>query len=145
VKGFLIGCSVLLVLGIAAIFVLVSKGTELVTKGRQMREQGAAFGRYVSESECLAEAVTRYRKTTGIVNGMTQAIWLGGCLEPSTKETDFCVGVPPMNDREQSISWRLSRCAAEGFNGDSACANIFEAVEGYCTSAERQKKMARAR
>jgi hypothetical protein len=146
-KGFLIGCSVLLVLGIAAVIALVlfvkSKSTEFITRGQQMREQGAAFGRYVTESECLTEAMTRYRPKRGMVNGITQGVWLDGCLEPSTLEQHFCTAVPPQTQMTATVKWRVDRCKELGFPGDSTCPNILAAVQNYCESPERRQKMNR--
>ena len=148
-KGFLIGCSILFVIGVIVIgamaLFLKSKGTELVTKGRQVSEQGQAFGRYVTESECLTESLTRYRSETGMINAVKQSVWLRGCLEPSTAEPDFCAGVPPRDELNASASWLVERCRQYGFSGDANCPNILQAMQGYCEESSRQGKLSRAK
>src|SRR5215210_955735 len=127
-KGFLIGCSVLLVLGIAAIGAFVwfakTKGEAWVKKADEVRKDAQTFGQSVPESRCLTEAAARYKKDPGIVSGIEQRVWLGGCLEPSTFEPAFCEGVPPEGEITKSATWRVDRCNELGLKGDSTCPNI---------------------
>lgn len=145
VKGVVIGCSVLLVLGAAAAvaigWLLKSKSRDFVAKGKAMRSEGAQFGRDLSESQCLAEAMARYRKSTGMVSGIRQAVWLGACLETSAIDTGFCANVPPEDELVRTVAWRVARCADLGFSGDSTCPNILAEVQRYCGGAVRKKKI----
>jgi len=143
VKGVLIGCSVLVVLGVAAIvaigwFVKTRSG-DLVAKGKVIHSEGATFGRGTSESQCVATAMDRYRNDRGVVGGIKQRVWLSGCLETSTVETNFCDGVPAQDAIAGTVAWRVARCSDLGFAGDSTCPNILAEVQTYCGGARKKK------
>ena len=146
-KGFLIGCSILLVLGVVAVVAVVwfakTKGTELMTRAEQARDQGLAFGKYTTESECQAEALKRYSGDRGIMSGVKHGVWLTGCLEASTLEPDFCKDVPAQTDIQAAAIWRTERCKAAGITGDASCPNVLAPVQEYCESSVRRQKMSR--
>ena len=89
-KGFLIGCSVLLVLGIVGVAGFVwfakTKGEAIVKNAEQRQKDGKAFGKNVPESACATEAMTRYKKSPGILAGIEQHLWLAACLDTSAFE-----------------------------------------------------------
>lgn len=144
VKGFVIGCSILLIIGVAAVVAIIwfmrSKSEDWVAKGNEVRAAAAQFGKNVPEPRCVEEAMSRYRLKTGIVGGIEQRVWLGGCLEASAFDSGFCEGVPPDSEIVRSATWRAARCANLGFSGDSTCPNILAEVQTYCQGPARRKK-----
>src|SRR6185369_5697260 len=99
VKGILIGCSVLTVIAIACILsvgvFVKSKGTDWIARGKEARAEGEAFGRGVSESVCVSEAMARYGRDRGMISGVKHRLWLSGCLQTSRLDPEFCTSVPP--------------------------------------------------
>jgi len=144
VKGLLIGCSVLLVLAIVLVvavgFFVKSKSSDLIARGKEMRTEGETFGRGVSESMCVSEAMRRYSADRGMISGVKQRLWLAGCLETSTFEPSFCASIPPQSELMRSAEWRVKQCATFGMSGDSTCPNVLAEVPTYCGGAGRQKK-----
>ena len=96
----------------------------------------------VSESMCVAEAMTRYSRDRGMISGIKQRLWLAGCLETSKLDPEFCASVPPDSEIMRSASWRTSQCSTFGLGGDSTCPNILAEVQTYCAGTERRKKQA---
>lgn len=146
-KVFLIGCGVIIVLGIVAAAVigwyLKSHSAQWVAQGRAVRAEGAAFGRNTTESQCLSEAMSRYRANRGIVSGIKQRVWLQGCLEASAFEPEFCSAIPAEEQFAATVRWRVARCQDFGLQGDSTCPNIVAEVQRYCVGSERKKKASR--
>jgi hypothetical protein len=144
VKGLLIGCSILLaallILAGVLIWFAASKKDELIASGNKIRAEGTAFGKNVAEPRCVDEALERYRKDKGMVSGIQNAIFLGGCLEASAFDPDFCAGVPSEDEFTRTITWRVEQCRNRGFAGDSTCPNIFSEVQRYCHGPARAKK-----
>lgn len=144
VKGFLIGCPILLILAVVAVVVVIRfldrTTKEYVAKGQDVRAEGKQFGQNVSEPKCVEEAMSRYRRKTGIVGGIEQGVWLGGCLDESAFDSAFCEGVPRQEDLVRSATWRVERCAAFGLPGDSTCPTLLGQMQTYCESEERKEK-----
>jgi hypothetical protein len=147
-KGFLIGCSVLLVLALIAVggitWFMKTKGADLIEQGQAMRTEGTSYGANVAESQCVTQALDRYRRDKGITGGVRATVWLGGCLESSAVEPEFCSGVPLTDEFTRTVSWRLQRCEELGLKGDSTCPNIFSEVQRYCEGSVRKGKVSAA-
>ena len=147
-KGFLIGCSVIVVLGIIAVgaitWFMKTRGKALFEQGQALRAEGKSFGGNVTESQCVTQAMDRYRRGRGITGGVRTTVWLSGCLESSAAEPEFCNGVPLTDEFTRTVSWRLERCEQLGFKGDSTCPNIFAEVQRYCEGSKRKEKVSAA-
>ena len=144
VKGFLIGCSILLILGIAAVvavMVYINRNAErLMAKGEAVQADATQFGAKVAEPACVAEMSTRYKKSPGFMAAIEQGVWLQGCLQASTFSSGFCDGVPPESEIMQSANWRVERCGEIGLRGDSVCPSLFAEMQKYCYGPERKRK-----
>lgn len=143
-KFFLIGCAVVIVLGIIAVAVVgwyvKSHSGQWMAQGKAVRGEGMSFGRTATEPQCVSEAMTRYRAHTGMVNGISQRLWLDGCLETASVDAEFCAGVPAEDQFTASVTWRVKQCRDFGFQGDSTCPNIVAEVQRYCAGPVRRKK-----
>ena len=143
-KVVLIGCGVIVVVGIVAVALIgwyvKSHGSDWMAQGKAIRAEGATFGRGTTESQCLTEAMSRYRAKRGMMSGIRQRIWLQGCLEASSFEPDFCSGVPAEEQFGATVRWRVSRCQDLGLQGDSTCPNILAEMQRYCAGPARRKK-----
>lgn len=144
VKGILIGCSVLAVIVIACVvsvgFFVKSRSRDWIARGKEVRAEGEAFGRGVSESMCVSESMRRYSRDRGMISGVKQRLWLAGCLETSRLEPAFCASVPPDSEILRTAGWRVNQCSTFGLGGDSTCPNIFAEVQTYCAGTGRKKK-----
>lgn len=143
-KGLLIAVSLFLVLGgiaIVAIGWYVKRvGGDPTTIVLPLQTEGMIFGENVSESQCLSEAVARYRMDSGLHNAIDQAYFLEGCLSTSTLDVDFCTDVPPRTESAMTVEWRATRCAAAGLGDAPRCPNMLENVQVYCEGEVRRKK-----
>ena len=141
-RSLLIGCvAFLLVIALSAFFVARWVKTRGVAKADAMQAEGATFGRKATESACLTEGMARYAKNTGVVGGMAQMLWLGGCLETSKLDADFCDGVPSPAEMGPSVVWRVAKCQELGLGGDARCSNILGQVQTYCAGDMRKTKV----
>ena len=144
VKGVIIGCSVLLVISVAAVtavfWLVSSKKDKLMAQAQAIRSEGNEFGKGVSEPKCVDEGVSRYGNNRGVVGVIRSSVWMGGCLESSAFDSGFCAGVPSDDEIARTVTWRVEQCRGRGFAGDPNCQNIFAEVQRYCYGAVRAKK-----
>ncbi len=148
-KGLLIGCCVLIVVGVAVIagifFYIRSHKDAIVAEVKELHSDGLRFGKDVAEPRCVDEAMSRYRSNAGMFGSVRTSLWLGGCLDTSALDSGFCADVPPENEMIRTGQWRAARCSAHGFAGDASCPNIFSTVQKYCGSPGRARKAAAER
>src|ERR1041384_4782493 len=140
-KGFLIGCSILLVLGIAAIGTgiwYVNKNKDrYIAAAKDVETQAEQFGRTATPPECVTEALRQYRANSSFKGQLRTRIWLGGWLDSTAPDAAFCTNVPAKSEFARTVTWRMSECTRLGFQGDSACGNLLIAVQDHC---EKQMK-----
>ena len=136
VKGLLIGCAaIVLIAG-----VLIAIGVRYVAKNKdklmaqagQVRADAQEFGRNATDSQCVAEGLSKYRVDASFTGQLKTRIWLDGCLEVSRPTPDFCSGVPLKSEFMKTVSWRLEECGKLGFPNDSQCGNLLTAVQDHC-------------
>jgi hypothetical protein len=143
VKGVLIGCAVLFVVGVACIAGVVwwvnANKDQLLAQGKAIESGGATFGKDVAEPRCVDEALSRYLKDSGLTGTIRSSLWLDGCLKTSAFTEGFCDGVPRDNEITRSAIWRNEQCRKRGFAGGQ-CANVLAPVQRYCYSDVRAKK-----
>ncbi len=146
VKGLLIGCFVIVAIGVIVIvaigFYVKQKAPEFIASGQAAQTEGNEYGRSVTESQCVTDALGRHRESPGLTAGITHAIWLEGCLTTSTVEESFCDGVPPEDAMMKSAEWRVRRCTELGFDQNAICREILGQVQGYCAGEVREAKVA---
>lgn len=144
-KFVLIGCAVILVIAIAVAigvgYYVRSHSAEWLEQGKAIRTEGTSFGAKAAEPQCLSEAMARYRSDRGMRSGIKQGVWLGGCLETSSIDPQFCTDVPPEAELLRTAAWRNERCAEFGMKGDTVCPSILQQMQRYCFSPERRKKL----
>ncbi|HSP34595.1 MAG TPA: hypothetical protein VLU46_09800 [Thermoanaerobaculia bacterium] len=145
-KVLLFGCLAVVVIAIVAIVAIgwfvKSKSGAWIEQAQSVRKDGSKFGLTASESRCVDEMMTRYRREPGVMSSVKHTVWLGGCLESSAVEPEFCNGVPPHDEIMRSATWRNSRCVQAGLSRDPTCPNLFSEVQRYCYSETRKKKAA---
>ena len=142
-KGILIGCAVIVVLGVIAIACGVwwvnANKDRLLAQGKTAETEGSTFGKDVAEPRCVDEALSRYMKDSGLTGTIRSSIWLDGCLKTSAFTDGFCDGVPADDEIAKSALWRNAECSKRGFTG-SQCGNMLAPVQKYCYSEVRAKK-----
>src|SRR5687768_16399063 len=139
IKGWFIGCAVLLVLAVIAVlagirYVRQNKG-RLQAQAAEVRAQGREFGRSANESACVAKAMSDYRNDSAIFGEVRVRIWLSGCLESTPRDSGFCASVPPTAEIMRTVKWRLSECSRIGLDADKGCTRILTEVQEHCEKA----------
>jgi hypothetical protein len=147
-KVLIFGCSAVVVIAIVAVVAGVwfvrSKSGEWIAQGKAVRAEGGSFGLHASESQCLSETMTRYRSAPGMMGGVKQSVWLGGCLDASAYDPEFCTGVPPMEEIVRTAEWRNRVCAGFGLSGDPTCPSMLSEMQRYCAGEKRRTKASAA-
>ena len=145
VKGLLVGCLVLVFLGVIVLAALgwyvKQKAPEMLASAQSAESEGVSFGKGVSDSQCVSAALERYQANRGIAATVTQSIWLDGCFQTSTIEEKFCDGVPRESDLMRSATWRVARCEEAGIQQDVSCPNLVGRVQTYCEGNVRRSKL----
>ena len=141
VKGLVIGCVVLVFLAIVAIaagvwYVRENKD-RFMAAGQKVRAEGQEHGKTSTEDGCVTAALARYEDDRSLTGQITARVWLTGCLETAPRDPAFCASVPPKNELTRTITWRLRECKRLGFEDDSACPNILNAVQDHCARPSR--------
>lgn len=136
VKVLLGGCLLLMAVAFVAVFLGVrwfqSNKDDLMAKAQAMRAEGQAFGRSATASACVAKAIENYRGDTSLMREVRTRVWLTGCLETATPESELCTGVPPTSEIMRTVRWRMSECSRLGLDGDRGCTRVLEEVQRYC-------------
>lgn len=100
-------------------------GVEWISDGRK-------FGKTVTDTECIAHGLELDDKCYGFECRIRNSVWLGGCLEASTKTEGTCDGVPPPDSIIESAAWRVSQCNRANRHSQS-CPELFAAVQRFCS------------
>ncbi len=134
------GCGVLAVLaiiGIAVSAIWWNRNREDITAsaGAAARE-GARFGLVRDEAACIQEAQRRAATGATLSDNFAVGAFARSCLEYSRPAPGFCENVPPVTSIGRSVEWQQQRCGT-----DSACRNVSQVVQQYCT-AGRPKRAA---
>ena len=142
VKVLLGGCLVLMVVGFVAVFMGVrwfqSNKDELMAKAKAVRAEGEEYGRSATASACVAKAIETYRADSAVMREVSARLWLSGCLDTATPESELCTGVPPTSEIVRTVTWRMRECSRLGLDGDRGCTRILEEVQRYCEKSARR-------
>jgi hypothetical protein len=55
--------------------------------------------------------------------------------EPILERTDVCSGVPPLEDLQQTVLWRLQQCASLG-REDAFCRTLMGSLQRHCVESK---------
>lgn len=136
VKVLLGGCLVLMAGAFIAVFVAVrwfqSNKDELMAKAQAVRAEGREFGRTATASVCVAKAIEMYRGDSSLLREVRARVWLTGCFDTATPESELCTGVPRTSEIMRTVTWRVAECSRRGLDGDRGCTRVLEEVQRYC-------------
>lgn len=129
----LIGCGVLLLLGIAGI---VATGIwfkrnrgEIEAEAVAAAREGARFGVANDEAACFEEAKQRAGGAMTVAGSFAVGAYMRSCLEFSRQTPAFCDDVPPQTALRRTVEWQAARCG-----DDADCRNVSQVVQQYCTT-----------
>jgi hypothetical protein len=144
VRILLAGCAALFMLGAVGVFFAVryvsSNKNRLLAEGQEVRASGRAFGESHKESECVTQALVRYRRERTMKGAIRTRLWLASCLRNSSPEDGFCRGLPSEFDLVRSSLWPSRECARRGLRNDTGCSLILDEVQVWCYSVTREWK-----
>ncbi len=138
------GCVVLALAISAAVSVWLWRiySPDLIDGAKNANKLGAQEGKELAEAQCLERALQRHRlpENLGIVASLKNNLRLRGCFDASRISAEFCTDVPAAGSIVDAGLWGAKRCAQEGFF-DSYCGNLFQQVDQYCNSKQRENKL----
>jgi hypothetical protein len=137
----LIGCGVLLVLGILAVAAVAfwfnrNRG-DLEAGGRAGAREGARFGLVRDEAACFEEGKRRASSSTTIQASLAVTVFVRTCLEYGKPTAGFCDNVPPITALRRSAAWQQERCS-----GAAGCRNVAQMVQAYCAEGRPKRTAA---
>ena len=134
-------CLVLLVVaGGGACFYYVSKHKqEWLEAGNKVMDEGEKFGAQTDNDGCLAEAVARTKRETGLSAGISHNLFLRACLDASRPSPGFC-DVPKRTEFMKSAQWQQQKCQDAGMAGDTYCRQLFTQVQQFCEDKQSKRK-----
>lgn len=134
----LIGCGVLLLLGIAAV---VGTGIwwernrgDIEAEAAVAAREGARFGLTADEAACFEQAERRAEGSLSLAGGFSVGAYMRSCLEFSRQTPGFCDDVPPQGALRRTIEWQTARCG-----DDLECRNVSQVVQQYCASGRLKR------
>ncbi|HEX2209700.1 MAG TPA: hypothetical protein VHG93_18610 [Longimicrobium sp.] len=134
----LIGCGVLLLLGIAGI---VATGMwwkrnrgDIEAQAIVAAREGARYGVSSDEAACFEEAKQRAGGAMTVVGSLSVGAYMRSCLEFSRQTPAFCDDVPPQSALRRTIEWQSARCG-----DDADCRNVTQVVQQYCTDGRPKR------
>ncbi|MBW3572377.1 MAG: hypothetical protein KY467_14845 [Gemmatimonadetes bacterium] len=137
----LIGCGVLLVLGIAAVVAIGvwwkrNRGDIEVEAAAAARE-GARIGLASDEAACFEQAKQRAGGSVSMAGSFSVGAYTRSCLEFSRQTPGFCDGVPPQSALRRTLEWQSARCG-----DDVNCRSVGQVVQQYCTGGRVKRPAA---
>jgi hypothetical protein len=136
----LIGCGVLILLGIAAV---VAGGIwwkrnrgDIEAEAVVAAREGARYGVSHDEAACFEEAKQRASGSMSVAGSFSVGTYMRSCLEFSRQTPAFCDDVPPQTALRRSVEWQSARCG-----DDTTCRSVSQVVQQYCTTG-RVKRLA---
>jgi hypothetical protein len=137
----LIGCGVLLLLGVGAVVAASiwwkRNSGDIEAEAVVAAREGARFGITNDEAACFEEAKQRAGGATSVAGSFSVGAYLRGCLEFSRETPAFCDDVPPQGALRRTIEWQSARCG-----DDAACRNVAQVVQQYCVSGRVKRQPA---
>lgn len=129
----LIGCGVLVLLGVVAI---VATGIwwkrnsgDIQAEAVVAAREGARFGVSNDEAACFEQAKQRANGSMSVAGSFSVGAYMRSCLEFSRQSPAFCDDVPPQTALRRTVEWQAARCG-----DDADCRNVSQVVQQYCTS-----------
>jgi hypothetical protein len=132
---------VVLVLGcIGAGVYYVSRNKDAwLAKGKAVVTEGRDFGRHSDNQGCVDESISRYKKEPGMVNAISNSIFMQSCLDSSRPTPNFCADVPKATEFVRSAQWRVEQCRKIDLSSDSYCQQLFQPVQQFCERGPRRR------
>jgi hypothetical protein len=134
----LIGCGVLLLLGIIAI---VASGIwwkrnrgGIEAEATAAAREGARFGVANDEAACFEQAKQRASGSMSVAGSFSVGAYMRSCLEFSRPTQAFCDDVPPVGSLRRTVEWQGARCG-----DDADCRNVAQVVQQYCTTGRTKR------
>ena len=118
----------------AGVYFVKKYGAPLVEQGKQVMEEGEAYGRRSDNEGCLLEGISRHKTADGFTELIKANLFLRGCLEGSRPTPGFCDGVPGRTEFIKSAQWQVDECKRHGLSTDRQCQQIFQQVQQFCES-----------
>ena len=136
VKGLLIGCVLLIFAGLVVIlgavwFFQKNKG-RIKAEAERVQTDAREFAQNATTSQCVANAIDRYRNDESILGETRARVWLSECLDNATPDPNLCTQVPRNDEIMRTVRWRLAECARLGLDNDKGCTRILTEVQNYC-------------
>lgn len=140
-KAGLIGCGVVLLLGVALVVSWLlwwnrNSDTFESAAGAAARE-GARYGLAHDEQACLDEGTRRANEQKNLAEGFAAGAFVRACLEYSRESPRFCENVPPVTAVRRSIEWQEQRCGT-----DMGCRNSSQVAQAWCTEGRPKRAAA---
>ena len=144
VKGLLIAFVIILllggvVIGIGVFYVMRNKDAWLA-KGKEVAEQGKAFGNTTDNQGCVDESLSRYKQDPGFTGVLSNTFFMRTCLEASKPTPGFCDDVPKQMEFMKTAEWRVQKCRQAGMPGDNNCQNLFTPIQQFCETANKHPR-----
>ena len=140
-KVGLIGCGVVLLLGVALVVSWLfwwNRNSETFESAAGVAaREGARYGLAHDEQACFDEGTRRANQQGSPKEGFAVGAFVRACLEYGRQSPAFCDGVPPVTAIRRSIAWQQQRCGT-----DAGCRNASQVTQAYC--AEGRPKRAAA-
>lgn len=127
----LIGCGVLLLLGIGAVVAMgiwwKRNEGDITAEAVVAAREGARFGIANDEAACFEEAKQRAGGSVSVAGAFSVGAYMRSCLEFSRQTPAFCDDVPPQGSLRRTMEWQSARCG-----DDAECRNVAQVVQQYC-------------
>jgi hypothetical protein len=129
----LIGCGVLILLGIAAVvaggFWWKRNSGSIQAEVAVGAREGARYGVSNDEAACFEQAKQRAAGSMSVAGSISVGAYMRSCLEFARETPAFCDDVPPQTALRRTAEWQGARCG-----DDAICRNVAQVVQQYCTS-----------
>jgi hypothetical protein len=144
-KHFVIGCVVLLIVGVVLVVVVVG-GIFYLGLGEHINTveaEGVEFGRKTDQQGCQDETIRRLKsaKRSGdLIRARDAELFINGCLQTCRPTSDFCRDAPKEDSFFKVRKWAADRCRLERAPDDyDPCISVFTEVSDACLGKIKRK------
>ncbi len=104
----------------------------LVEQGRQLRQEGEAYGHGRDAQACVGESLRRLQSSAAFTNEVRARLFLNGCLSTAAEPPAFCESVPRHSEIAAAAEWTINECRNRDAGEISRCSRLMQEVLQYC-------------
>jgi hypothetical protein len=100
--------------------------------GEKTLAEGKAFGAGKASNACTDEAIRRLGAVDGMMQEVSNKLFLTACLGAANEPPGFCEAVPVKGEIMRTVAWAIEQCNFYQLPSDQRCSRLVQAIQDHC-------------